>query len=178
MICVGFTDNSGEEWREIKGFPGYMVSDRGQVASFKRKECILLSPGLDRCGYLGYGLHNSSGQHTVKVHVVVMRTFAGECPKGKEVNHKDGDKTNNKLSNLEYVTRSCNVQHAFDTGLKNSLRGENHPSAKLTESDVMEIRRRRASGDILRVLADDYCVCIATIYSVISMETWSNVVDG
>lgn len=53
------------------------------------------------------------------IHVLVTVAFLGDCPNGKEVNHKNGDKSDNRLTNLEYVTHSENMKHAFASGLVN-----------------------------------------------------------
>lgn len=94
-----------EMWRHVPGAPAYEVSDRGRVRSYKRKPGprILAAPV------------NSEGRPHVcldgrsrKVHQLVMEAFVGPRPSGQEVLHRDGDKSNNALTNLRYGTRSEN----------------------------------------------------------------------
>ncbi|WP_442965127.1 HNH endonuclease [Pseudomonas sp. ESBL1] len=68
-----------------------------------------------------------------------IREVPGPCPEGQEVNHIDGNKQNPRLDNLEYVTRSENMRHAFRTGLL-SRDGARNSKAALTEDDVRAIR--------------------------------------
>lgn len=106
-----------EEWRDIKGYEGlYLVSNLGRVYGIKRKN--ILHPGLTEKGYLSVGLSKDGKGTSKKVHRLVAKAFLGESK--LEVNHKDGDKTNNRVDNLEYCTRSQNIRHAIKEGLLQS----------------------------------------------------------
>lgn len=76
-------------------------------------------------------------QRSVTVHSLVARAFIGPRPSGYQVNHKDGQKQNNCVANLEYVTPQDNMAHAVRHGLK--ARGERSAKAKLTEVEVTAI---------------------------------------
>lgn len=106
-----------EEWIEIPDFPNYLISDYGRVYSKKRD--ILLTPRFDHGGYLLVNLYNDRGMATKVVHRLVAKSFLFGDTDNFEVNHKDGDKTNNFASNLELVTSAQNHRHAFDLGLRN-----------------------------------------------------------
>jgi hypothetical protein len=80
------------------------------------------------------------------VHHLVAEAFIGPMPPGQEVNHVDADKANNRAENLEYQTPSGNIFHAYRSGAKRPVVGVRHPSAVLTEGDVLEIRRLHALG--------------------------------
>ena len=76
---------------------------------------------------------------TITVHRLVAQAFIPNPDSKPEVNHIDGDKKNNNMSNLEWCTSSENVQHAVDTGLINN-KGSNNGKSKLSEKQVLEIR--------------------------------------
>lgn len=132
-------------------------------------------------------LSRDGDSRTAPVHRLVLEAFEGPPPEGCEPNHIDGDKGNNALDNLEWVTHSQNVQHAYDTGLndpeKHALPGETHHQAKLTREQVLEIRRRyRESGEkftggdvTMAELAEEYGVSLATISNVINRRSWAHV---
>ena len=135
-----------ERWLPVVGYEGwYDVSDWGRVKRIKAgKGAIagrILSPQSDGCGYLRVVLYGDEERHQFSVHRLVMAAFIGPCQEGKEVNHKDGNKSNNRLDNLEYMTRHENIAHAFNLRLRVPLRGEEHGCAKLTEKRVRGIMK-------------------------------------
>ena len=108
-----------ETWHDVVGFEGrYEVSNRGRVRNAQSKR--IKSQVSMRDGYRGVGLKvktiNGYRTHLYAVHSLVTRAFLGEIPESHEVNHKDMDKANNDLSNLEYVTQYRNREHAHDHG--------------------------------------------------------------
>lgn len=109
--------NKQIEWRPIPGFKGYLVSNEGKVQSRRNHKPIILKPYIDKYGYEVVGLIGDQGRKALKVHRAVALTFLEPIEGKTQVNHKDGVKTNNMLSNLEWVSNSENIIHALDTGL-------------------------------------------------------------
>lgn len=123
---------STENWRDIPGFEGrYQVSDLGRVRSVDRVTRTVakngreaqrlargrvLQPGCCR-GYLIVNLSVEGKAKTTAVHLLVARAHLAPQPDGREVNHIDGDKRNNRAANLEWVTRGENLRHAVALGL-------------------------------------------------------------
>jgi hypothetical protein len=138
-----------EVWKDIKGFEGlYKVSNLGRVKSFINiKEGFILKNSIGGCGYARVNLFKKEKPHQQRVHVIVSKAFLDEnyTQKGFFCNHIDGNKQNNKLDNLEIVTRSENELHAFRIGLK-SHKGDNHNRRKLSSADVKKIRESINKG--------------------------------
>jgi len=119
-----------EKWKDIKGFEGlYQVSNKGRVRSLDRiitfkdgkKRCYkgqLLKPHIETRGYLSVCLLKNSKRTYVRIHRLVAETFMYNKCKKPEINHIDGNKSNNAVTNLEFATHSENMQHAVKTGLK------------------------------------------------------------
>ena len=105
------------------------------------------------CKYPLVGLWVENRQKLCSVHRLVCEAFHGPPPTNKEVNHKNGIKFDNDESNLEWVTKSENIQHALAMGLHRAPRGASHVRAKLTEDDVRAIRLRVAEGHTHRAVA-------------------------
>lgn len=103
-------DLPSEKWKKIPGYSDYKVSNLGRVKSLKRNKERILSPGLN--GEYLYVQLSDGEQRIFLIHILVMKTFVGECPEGYEVNHIDLNKCNNKLKNLEYVTHIQNIVHS------------------------------------------------------------------
>ena len=132
-----------ETWKPVieHHSDGYEVSDLGRVRRIRTGN--ILKPYVRKTGYHTVNLYVTEGGTPIgtshfsfvvrRVHVLVAEAFLGPKPQGMDVNHVDGDKGNNALSNLEYMTRSANHRHAYDTGLK-------HGGGKLTDEQVREIR--------------------------------------
>lgn len=110
------------------------------------------------------------------VHRLVMVAFAGHPPLGKQVNHKDGNPSNNRLVNLEYVTPSENTRHAIRMGLRKvTNQGERHYAVKLTDGDVSRIMRRASAGETFSLLAREYGVSGGTISGIVHRKTWKHI---
>ena len=105
-----------ENWVNIEDFKNYEVSNLGNVRSLNYRNTAntaLLSPGVDSDGYLIVVLRKDNKSFTKKVHRLVSSAFIGDLVDDMTVNHKDGDKQNNRVENLEIVTLKANIQHAF-----------------------------------------------------------------
>lgn len=118
-----------EIWKAVKGYEGfYEISNLGHVRSVDRlvqhgKHIIqrhgkLLKPVADQNGYLHVYLARSGKQSQKSIHVLVATAFIHKDSPDLEVNHKDGDKSNNCVSNLEWITHKANIQHSFAIGLR------------------------------------------------------------
>lgn len=130
-------------WKDIVGYEGYyQVSDTGQIKSvgrivyrkghggFKTVKEKVLPTYFDNNGYQIAFLSKNGMRKTVKVHRLVAFAFIPVVDNKTYVNHKDGDKSNNKVDNLEWCTCSENIQHADKIGLRKCASGENNPKSK------------------------------------------------
>lgn len=170
-------EDMAERWRPVlSGF--YEVSDAGRVRRLAPARnthpgrALKLKINSHGRPSLTYSIRNKRG--TIVVHQLVARAFIGACPPGHEVNHKDGDKTNNRADNLEYVTNAENNDHAVRLGLH--ARGESHGRAKLDGGKVRLIRSKYAAGEgTIRSLADENDVTMKAILNIIHGKTWRHV---
>ncbi len=110
-----------EIWKDIEGFEGrYAVSTFGNVKSLKFAGRVgerNLKPGIGSTKYYLVSLIKNKKGHTKKVHRLVGLAFIPNPENKPQLNHLDGNKLNNHVSNLEWATNQENCQHAFDTGL-------------------------------------------------------------
>lgn len=104
-----------EEYRDIDGFPNYQVSNYGNVRNTKSNK--LKKPGYAKDNYLKVDLYKDSKRTTKKVHRLVADAFLPQDPQRPDINHKDGNRENNEVTNLERCTKSENMKHAYKTGL-------------------------------------------------------------
>lgn len=103
-----------EVWKDIIGYEGlYQISNLGQV----KRDGRILKQNLDGRGYLGLALSKNGKAKTNRIHKLVAWHFVGGFNEGLQVNHIDGNKQNNKSTNLEWVTHKENAIHAVNTGL-------------------------------------------------------------
>jgi len=120
-----------EIWKDVIGYEGcYSVSNLGRVKSLKRKVNSLhgintrtvneriIAQRTTMHGYMSVALRKYGKDKTLTVHRLIAIAFLNNPDDKPEVNHLDGNKKNNKLYNLEWVTKSENIKHAFRTGLQ------------------------------------------------------------
>jgi len=98
-----------ENWKIIEDYPNYMVSDKGRVININRNKILKQHK---TAGYLRVSLSNKGKVRHLLVHRLVAMAFLGTPPDGYEVNHKDRDKLNNSVDNLEWCSRGRNMEHA------------------------------------------------------------------
>jgi hypothetical protein len=169
---------AGEQWRPVVGYEGwYEVSDHGRVRRVAGGSGALpgrvLIPQKAGADYRKVNLYRDGQKQQVGVHLVVAAAFIGPRPPNHECNHKDGNKTNNHLGNLEYVTSLENSRHASRIGLLRT--GELHQNAKLTAAQVAEIRQLYQPWTYsTHRLAREFGVCAQTIYNIVHGRIWVN----
>ncbi|MGW3305910.1 HNH endonuclease [Streptomyces sp. NPDC001073] len=156
-------------WKEHPDFPGYFVSSAGQVRGRRGR---IMKPHTVVGGYQRV---RAAKKHRL-IHVLVAEVFLGPKPEGYQVNHKDGDTSNNAASNLEYVTPSANVRHSLDVLGVQRAKGSGNGQSRLTEEQVAEARARFAQGGVTRTaLALHYGVHVSTMCRAINGTRWAHV---
>lgn len=111
-----------EIWKDIKGYENqYQISNLGNIRALsrkgQRKGVERMKTRISNWGYPIISIWKNNKQKTFSVHRLVAETFIANPNNKAEVNHKNGIKTDNRVENLEWVTREENIQHAYNTGL-------------------------------------------------------------
>lgn len=174
-----------EIWKDIQGFEGkYQISNFARVKSLSRaikktngtimtiKERILKTC-YNPNGYEHAVLQNGKKTKHLSVHRLVALAFIPNPNNKPHINHKDGNKANNQIENLEWVTRSENEKHAHKIGLKD-WRGEKASKSKLTKEQVLDIRNLEGKKTG-REVAKLYNVNHSCIFAIWKRRTWSHV---
>lgn len=179
-------ESNDERWLPIAWFDSYEVSSLGRVRKIGGRT---RRAQPDR-GYPGVTLYRNGKPFRRLVHALVAEAFIGPRPDGFEIDHKDFDKLNNRVDNLEYVTPKENTRRAIAARRQERPSGPNHwthkkpwlrlfglanPSAKLTPEQVRGIREMRASGATLRAVAARYEVSVTTVAKVAKGIFWAAV---
>lgn len=167
-----------EIWKSVPGFENdYEVSNLGNVKSmtnYRRwKPNRLKALRLDRNGYVEVGLYKRCKNFHKKVHRLVALAFIPNPENKPQVNHKDFNRTNNRLENLEWCTALENCVHAINGGRRKASLGEDCSGVVLTDSQVLEIFNKT---DVTQcVIAKLYGVAQGTIAAIKVGKTWSHV---
>ena len=128
---MGLNQMNKEIWKDVPGYEGiYQVSSYGRIKSLKRvimrkdgkpytQVEKILKPGTNHKGYLGCSFRKNFVAKPVIVHRLVALAFIDNPNNLPQVNHKDGNKKNNRVENLEWITNYDNMQHSIITGIRN-----------------------------------------------------------
>lgn len=174
MIKIENTDVYGFE-AAIPNHEGFYATKDGQIIGKRGKPLI---GHVDRCGYKEVLLSENGVTNQYRVHRLIAETFIPNPNNLPCVNHKDGNKLNNCVDNLEWCTYSDNTKHAYNKGLQQKICGEKHHAHKLSEDSVRYIKRmyRKRDKEFGAVaLANKFGVDRTTIHDIIRGKTWREV---
>ena len=176
-----------EVWKTLTNFEDYEVSNFGRirrrVPDGRYPKHYLLHPNKKSNGYRIITLINGNRKKCLHMHRLVAEMFIGKCPIGLEVNHKDSNRENNVVENLEYMTRSENLQHASQKLRMGN--GERNHTAVLTSSDVIEIRRlldeakigrlKHRKRNALTLIAKQFCISNNHVSAIGRRTFWKHI---
>lgn len=176
---------SNEVWKDIENLEGqYQVSNLGRVKSLERvitrsngwplriKEKILKQHDNGK----GYMLVKMD-KRFVAVHRIVAKHFLDNPQNLPEVDHIDGRRGNNESTNLEWVTKSENMKRSHARGARvcPDIKGDKNPGSKLTEREVIEIRKRHKEGAKQVEIAKDFGINFRTVSQIVNRSIWKHV---
>lgn len=157
---------------ELKEYPRYKIHTDGTVINPNNK---VLTVWKDKAGYCFVTMKNSEGEYKkLRLHRVIATAFIQNPENLPEVNHIDGDKSNNKSENLEWTTSKGNKEHAWSTGLYNN-KIEDHYAAVLNNTQVNQICKMLELGVSNDIIADKFSVCKSIISHIKNGDTWKDI---
>ena len=175
-----------ENWYSLIGYEHYYeISDLGRFRSKARfvkgrnnskllKPSRILSIKQHTGGYSYVQLTINSKEKNITTHRYIALHFIPNPENKPFVNHKNGIKTDNKIDNLEWCTHSENMKHAFDNGLEEGRKGISHHNVKLSEADVLNIRKR-VLNENPKDLAKEYKIHPVTISNIKLRKSWKHI---
>lgn len=179
-------DRSDEEWKSIPKYEDrYEVSNYGRIRSkerkvktsegyFQKRKSKVRKLSKDDNGYFKVTLQGNGSPESFFVHRLVAELFVPNPESLPVVHHKDGDTSNNKSENLEWVSRKKNTRRAVTNGEYKT--GEEHHRSQLTKENVLDIRRMYyTTGYTQKDLADEFGVTRSNISSIVTGRTWTSV---
>ena len=167
-MVIGFT--------KINSLSNYCINEYGFILNIRTRGEVV--PSIGKKGYLQACLTN---KNTYSVHRLVALTFIENEENKPEVNHVDGNKLNNHISNLEWCTTQENLEHKRINNLGKTLKaklsatGINNSQAKLDEEDVILIRTNCATKEDIKRFSKELDVSIATIYDIKNRRSWTHI---
>jgi hypothetical protein len=171
--ATDFVKQTGE-WKQVKDFEQYLIFKDGRLWNVNTQR--FLKPKTMPGRYQDVKLQSKESHRYTTFHRLLAEAFIPNPFNLPQVNHLDGNKQNNILSNLEWVTAQENAQHALAAGLKVAPKGEEFSGSKLTEIEVIQIRSEYIPRVVSRAkLAEKYQVSQGTIQCILERKTWKHV---
>jgi len=163
-----------EKWKDIPEYEGlYQVSNLGRVKSLKYNKQRILKPETIKKGYERVVF---SDKKKYLIHRLVLLTFKpDEYFNGAQANHRDCNKHNNTLENLEWCNQSDNMKHAFKNKLIKRNKGSNHINSKLKEHQIPVIRNLYKVLNNYSDIAKLFKVDSAAIRHIIIGKSWTHI---
>lgn len=150
----------------------YTINDNGEIFSDISGKMKTRNKGNTEYQIINF-MTQEGKKKTYRVHRLVMMAFKPiEDMDNLEVNHIDGDKKNNALSNLEWCSASENQKHAFQTGLQQPRKGEKSNFSKLTQADIDKIFELRNFGWLQKDIASQIGCTRSNISYILNHKTW------
>ena len=161
--------------KEIRGFEGrYTISNFGIVRSLLTDQ--IMKPYITKAGYARVNLRyaKSRDYKSLLVHRLVAMNFISNPNKYQEINHKDCNRLNNHISNLEWCDRFYNIKYAFTYGTA-SNKGVRNPNSKLNLDDIQAIKALAKTGKFFNTkIAELFNVGSTTIDNIVNGNSWSD----
>lgn len=152
----------------------YYVLDSGEVYSTKHNKFKKIKPQKQKHGYMLVHLHVNNKSVYKWLHRMVAETFIPNPENKPEVNHKDGDKENNDVSNLEWNTSKENIDHAFENELRKC--GEDSSHAKITNDDARKICELLVENKkTMNEIAKEVGCSVTTVFNIKKKKNWLDV---
>lgn len=159
-------------WKQIKNFD-YEINEEGIVRRILSKR--IKKSFLRKDGYIGIQLYKSKTKPiSFQLHRLIAIAFIPNPNNLPFINHKDSNRQNNDISNLEWCTKQENVIHGYISGFA-SNRGSKNGFSKLNEQQVLEIRKKKTEGLTHQQLANLYNVSYGCITGIIQRTNWKHI---
>ena len=152
----------------------YFVTEEGNVFRNEKQ----LKPSKDTGGYLGVNVSKNGIVKRFMIHRMVGECYLDNVNNLPEINHEDGNKSNNRYSNLKWTTSGDNKKHAYNNGLMIAPKGEKSKVSKLKNNDVIYIREKYKPRDKQynkEKLSTMFNISQRTINDIISNKTWKHI---
>lgn len=169
---------------QLKDFPNYVVGENGAVYSLVHHKgryghtCpqFRLIKNHNAKGYRTLSLYKDRIKYVITVHTLVASAFIGPRPESLVINHKDGNKSNNHYTNLEYTTQKQNMKHAFDNNLVTIKRGSLSHRSKLSEQEAQEILNYKFTEFNQKQVAEKYSCDPSLVGLIWKRSIWTHLI--
>lgn len=162
-------DRRDEEWRQLKINTNYYVSNLGRVKSFQRGKEKIMAESKNPKIYTSVRINGKS----IRSHRLIAEAF-GIIKENEWVNHIDGRRNNNKVSNLEKSNPSHNLKHAFKTALHIHIHGETHHQSKLNDKKAIDVIKMYSKGIALKKIANKFNISMSLASGVARGKFWKH----